>query len=91
VDSLGSFGKGALAVMGAIIGLAILSVILSKKSDTPGFIQAVASALSNVIGTAVTPLPAASASASVGGNAAAPAIGSAAPDFLTGLLHFPLW
>lgn len=43
-------------IVGAIIGLAILSVIVSKRSQAPDVIQASASALSSVISAAVNPI-----------------------------------
>lgn len=49
-------GKGLLAIVSMIFTLAIISVIISKKSGTPQVIQAAASALGNVIAAAVQPL-----------------------------------
>ena len=40
----------------AIIGLAIVSVLVSKKSQTPAVIQASGSAFSNALGVAESPV-----------------------------------
>lgn len=56
--------KVFLSIFGAIVGLAILSVIISRNSQAPQVIQAGASALSNVIRAAVDPV----ATASTNGN-----------------------
>jgi hypothetical protein len=40
----------------AVVGLAILSVMVSKKSDTAKVIQAAASGFSNSIATAIAPI-----------------------------------
>lgn len=68
--------KVFIAVIGSILGLATLSVILSKQSNTPGLIQAVGSTLSKVITAAVTPVPAGRSS----GNVPVSTI----PDFVSG-------
>lgn len=44
--------EGLVTVVMAIIGLAMLSVILSRNSNTAGVIQAGASGLGNTIGAA---------------------------------------
>jgi hypothetical protein len=51
--------KGGLTIIAGIIGLAIWSVFLSKNSSAPAAIQAGGTALSSVIGAAVTPVSAA--------------------------------
>jgi PRD1 phage membrane DNA delivery len=53
---MGEIGKGLLAIVGAIIGLAILSVILSKNAQTPALLQSGAGALARIISAAVTPV-----------------------------------
>lgn len=48
--------KLVMAIFGGVLTLAIISVIISKKSQAPQVIQASASALANVIGAAVNPV-----------------------------------
>lgn len=55
-------------IVGAIIGLAILSVIVSKRSQAPDVIQASASALSSVISAAVNPVTTAATNSNPGAN-----------------------
>jgi hypothetical protein len=50
------FGDQIVAILTAIIGVAIVAVIVSNKSNTPNVISAAASAFSNAIGTAVSPI-----------------------------------
>lgn len=50
----------------AIIGVAILAVLVSKKSNTAGVIQSAASGFSNALGTAVSPVTGASINFNVG-------------------------
>lgn len=59
-------------IVGAIIGLAILSVIISKGAQTPQVIQAIASALGNVISAATKPVTSGSSSGSVGSGFSSP-------------------
>lgn len=60
------------AIVGAIIGLAILSVIISKNSQAPQVIQSLASALANVIGAASKPVASGGGSGSVGSGFSSP-------------------
>jgi hypothetical protein len=46
--------KGPLAIVGAILGLAILAVILGKNSQTSAVIGQASSGLSQIITSAVT-------------------------------------
>lgn len=62
------FGNAALAVVGAIIGLAILSVIVSNKSKAPDVIQAGSSALSAIINAAVSPASTAATNSNPGAS-----------------------
>ena len=57
--------SGVVAVLMAIIGVAILSVLVSKNANTVGVLQAGSQAFSGALGTALSP---------VSGNAL-PAIG----------------
>lgn len=47
--------QAAIAIFGAIITLAIVSVIISRKSRAPEAIQAFSSGIANVVAAAVSP------------------------------------
>lgn len=57
-----------IAIATAIIGLAMVSVIISRRSQAPQVIQASSSALSNVIAAAVNPVATASTNGNLGAN-----------------------
>lgn len=48
--------NGVVVILTAIIGVAILSVIVSKNSNTAGVLQAGQSAFSGALGTALSPV-----------------------------------
>lgn len=48
--------EGFVAIFTAIIGVAILSVILSNRSNTTGVLQAFGSMFSNALGVATAPV-----------------------------------
>ena len=48
--------SAAVAVIGGIVGLAIVAVLVSQKAQTSGVIQSAGSALSSIIGAAVGPV-----------------------------------
>lgn len=50
--------SGIVALIMAIIGIAILSVIISKKAQTVQVIQSAGSAFNSIVGTAVKPFTA---------------------------------
>lgn len=50
--------NAGVAILTAIVGLAILSVILSRRSDTVDVINAGGSFFSSLIGKAVSPISA---------------------------------
>lgn len=50
----------------AIVGLAIVAVIVSKKANTSGVLQSAASGFSNAIGVASAPVSGANVSLSLG-------------------------
>lgn len=52
---MNDFGAGLAAIAGLIVSVAIISVIVSRKSGTPQLVQATGSALANVIAAAVAP------------------------------------
>jgi PRD1 phage membrane DNA delivery len=45
-----------VAVIGGIVGLAIVAVLVSNRAQTSGVISSAGSALSNIIGAAVGPV-----------------------------------
>lgn len=51
----GAMATGA-AILTAIIGLAIVAVLISNQSNTSGVIKAASQGLSTIIGTAVSPV-----------------------------------
>lgn len=53
---MSSFMEGLSTIALAIIGLAIVAVIVSKNSNAAGVIQAGASGLGNDIGVAISPV-----------------------------------
>jgi hypothetical protein len=48
--------NGVVVILTAIIGVAILSVLVSKQSNTAGVLQAGQSAFSGALGTALSPI-----------------------------------
>ena len=77
-----------LAVFAGILTLAMVSVLISRQSQTPDVIQAAATALSKVIGAAVTPVAPAANSATVSSGIPTQAVGS---SFLSGLMNYSPW
>ncbi len=63
------FGKVIFAVFGGIITLAIVSVVLSKSSQSPQVIQAGSTALAAVVAAAVAPVSKAATNGNLGANA----------------------
>jgi hypothetical protein len=55
-----------VTVLTLIIGVAILSVLVSRKSNTVGVIQAAASGFGNALGVATSPITGASVPISLG-------------------------
>lgn len=81
--------KTALTIFSAIIGLAILSVIISKRSQAPQVIQASATALSTVINAAVNPVATAATNGNLGNNTWSNDGGFELPSFSGLKLPFP--
>lgn len=52
----GQVGGLALGVVGGLIGLAVVSVIVSRNAQAPTVISSAGSALAQVIGAAVSPV-----------------------------------
>ena len=65
--------QAILAIVSAIIGLAILSVIISRQSQAPQVITAASGALSRVINAAVNPVATAGTNGNVSANSFSPA------------------
>lgn len=59
----------ALSILGAVIGLAVVSVLVSKNAQTSSVVTATGTALSGVIGAAVNPVTNASNNGNLGLNA----------------------
>lgn len=53
---MNTFTEGAVTIALAVIGLGMLSVIVSKNANTAGVIQAGASGFGNVLGVAQAPV-----------------------------------
>lgn len=65
---LDEFGKVAIGLFTGVVTLAIISVVISRKSQAPQVIQAASSALANVVAAAVNPINTASTNGSLGTN-----------------------
>jgi len=61
-----NFGKIIYTIFGGVITLAIISVIISKKSEAPQVIQAGSSALANIVAAAVNPVNTSSTNGNLG-------------------------
>jgi len=57
-----SYTEAVVTVLTLIVGVAILSVIVSTKSNTVGVLQAFGSAFSNALGVATAPVTGAAVS-----------------------------
>lgn len=57
---------GFIAILTAIIGVAIIAVLVSKNSNTSGVLSAGGSAFSNIIKTAISPVTGGGSSISSG-------------------------
>lgn len=57
---MNAFMEGVVSIALAIVGLAVVAVIVSKKSNAGGIIQSAASGLANNIGVATSPVTGAS-------------------------------
>lgn len=57
---MNTFTEAMVTVAGLIVTVAIISVIVSKKAQTPAVIQATGSAFSNALGVAESPVTGAS-------------------------------
>lgn len=59
---MGAFLEGVITIALAVIGLAIVSVLVSKKANTSGVLQSWFSGINNGIATASSPVTGASVS-----------------------------
>jgi hypothetical protein len=57
---MNTFTEMIVTIATAIVGLAIVSVLVSRKSQTPAVIQSAGSAFSNALGVAESPVTGAS-------------------------------
>jgi hypothetical protein len=57
---MSSFTEMLVTIAGLIVTVAIVSVVVSKKAQTPAVIQATGSAFSNALGVAESPVTGAS-------------------------------
>lgn len=53
---MGQMTEAAVTILLAIVGVAILAMLISQKSNTVGVIQAAASGFSNTLGVAMSPV-----------------------------------
>lgn len=53
---MGKIGEQVTVILLAIVGVAILAVILSRNSDTSGVIQSVGEGFSKMLGSALSPI-----------------------------------
>lgn len=53
---MNSFVEGAATIALAVIGLAMVAILISRRSNTAGVIQAAASGLANNVGVAISPV-----------------------------------
>jgi len=65
-----------LAIVGGVIGLAIVSVLVSKQAQTPTVLSSAGGALSGVIAAAVSPVTGTGSGASSGGSSGFPSLGN---------------
>lgn len=63
---MSSIMESITTILLAVVGLAIVAVLVSKKANTSGVIQAGASGFSNAIGVAAAPVSGASVGLSLG-------------------------
>lgn len=67
--------SAVLAIVGGVIGLAIISVLVSSRAQTPAVFGAAGGALANVIGAAVSPVTGQSVPVQTNGGGAGGGLG----------------
>lgn len=63
---MNSITETVVTIATAIVGVALLALIVSRKSNTAGVIQAAGSAFSNALGVATSPVTGASVGLNLG-------------------------
>lgn len=53
---MGEFGKTLITIVTAIIGVAIISVIVSQRANTAGVIQSASSGFAKILNAALAPI-----------------------------------
>lgn len=53
---MNNFGAGLVAIIAAVIGLAIIAVLVSRNAQTPAVFRSAGGALASIIGAAVAPV-----------------------------------
>jgi hypothetical protein len=78
---MGETGRALVSIVGSIIGLSILSVVLSQRAQTSSVIQAGASGLSSILSAATAPVTGSSSGSSSGLLSGLGGIGNFASTF----------
>lgn len=63
---MNAFWEGLITIVTAIIGLALIAVLVSNRANTASVVQAAASGLGNDIGVAISPVTGQKVSLSLG-------------------------
>lgn len=50
------FGEGIITILTAIVGVAIIAVLVSKQANTSGVLTSAGTAFSQILGAAVAPV-----------------------------------
>jgi|307.fasta_scaffold313458_3 hypothetical protein len=75
---MNNFMPYAVGIAGLLIGLAIVSVIVSKQANTPDVVRSIGGTFAGIIGAAVQPVTGSSSwSQAFGGTSTAGAVGGA--------------
>ena len=53
---MGDFGRTIVTILTAVIGVAIIATLVSKKSNTAGVLTAGGNAFSNILNSALSPI-----------------------------------
>ena len=63
---MGETGRAVIAIISSVVGLSVLAVLFSARSNTAGVLGAAGGALANVIGAATSPVTGAAPAGAVG-------------------------
>lgn len=78
---MGQFGEQITTVLTAIVGVAIIAVLVSRNSQTPRVIDAAATGFANALRTAVSPVTGFTGAANAyGSNFTIPNLGYSNPN-----------